>query len=1110
MVLLLLSVTALAADRGIEYTIHSMKMLEYATGAEYPAIPEAQFLVEVEVTNDCSGEIDAVMVVQYGHDGQMLNLQYIYSDIDIGETTVFGTMVDNTAGNIGCIKAFVVPKVGNMIPLANSMTIGDGVEVEPDPTPDPEPTPEPEPVPGVYSTAVKAGTIFEDMGLEQTTMATVIRNGEQQADFQLKKGVTTKIGGNGVLIEAVVDAEMNVTLYITDTYLAQVDDITGREVDFSVFLNSGDVLTIANYVTDMELAEGQYVLVTMEDDEIMTVVPAIEVRGMVDAIGAASTYTILDGVKYNHSFNLNQTDGSPVYDPKFNTEMILLLDKYGYMIGLMPAPTVEVLDGYVLVTGSEFESGGLASTDKALVEVLHLDGTGYEVLNLQTKRTGSNSYRVTRFLNPYGDWENLTETAMIPYGFYGYTMTENGEIILKALSNTKAAEIQTLAGSIAADGISQNFEFTGATADLVIDSNTALHLVSSKACETYVGYKNFRIDADGVDALIVYKGRTVQEIYVINGKLLEDDIVAYYNGGETQIRDGETYLPLYVNGEKEYYSYPGPSIVWTEVGSALEKLPEGAYVVEKEGDTLTRMTLLKSETHTRFVTVAKDNYFYEQNSEVNITYADDVEIYDLTDDGTPVDAVAVNDQVLYINKGDKGANVATYIWILSHGDAVIEPEEPDAGETEVLDGYVLVTDSECQGGGLASSDKALVEVMHLDGTGYEVFNLQTRRTTVDGQTVTQYKTPEGYWTVIDCDMSDMIPYGFYGYTMTETGEIVLKALSNTKATDIEIISGRIAADGKSQNIDFTGAMVDLVVDSNTTLHLVSSKGSETYVGYKNFRIDADGVDALITYKGRTVQEIYVINGKLLEDDIVAYYNGGESEIRGGKEYIPLYVDGEKRYYRYPGSDIVMDEMGNMQTLADGAYIVELEGEMLTRMTLILSERDRDDIVTTVKSEYFNTEAESHVTYADGVQIYDLTNGGAPVDAVAKDDRVLYITYGDKGANVATYIWILKHNASATVVAPDWVAPSAIAVFSKTGDNGWQVDLSGLAPYSDIEIRAYAILNGIHGLHSTYSFTTEYEETFICADVCSFDGTMYFEVIVNGECILTTDTYVFVK
>ena len=88
MVLLLLSVTALAADRGIEYTIHSMKMLEYATGAEYPAIPEAQFLVEVEVTNDCSDEIDAVMVVQYGHDGQMLNLQYIYSDIDIGETTV--------------------------------------------------------------------------------------------------------------------------------------------------------------------------------------------------------------------------------------------------------------------------------------------------------------------------------------------------------------------------------------------------------------------------------------------------------------------------------------------------------------------------------------------------------------------------------------------------------------------------------------------------------------------------------------------------------------------------------------------------------------------------------------------------------------------------------------------------------------------------------------------------------------------------------------------------------------------------------------------------------------------------------------------------------------
>ena len=118
------------ADRGIEYTINRMGMYDIDTHEEYKAIPKDRFFVEIEVTNECSAQVDAMMIVQYSPEGQMLDLDYLYSDTEMGKTALFGTLVDNRDGSIGCIKAFVVPTVGSMIPLAESMEIGE-VEEQP-------------------------------------------------------------------------------------------------------------------------------------------------------------------------------------------------------------------------------------------------------------------------------------------------------------------------------------------------------------------------------------------------------------------------------------------------------------------------------------------------------------------------------------------------------------------------------------------------------------------------------------------------------------------------------------------------------------------------------------------------------------------------------------------------------------------------------------------------------------------------------------------------------------------------------------------------------------------------------------------------------------------
>ena len=239
----------------------------------------------------------------------------------------------------------------------------------------------------VYTAAVKSGTIFTDLDLDKATKATVYNNGEKEF-FQVKKNDSTKIGGNGVVIEAYVDADMNVTLIQIDTYLAQVEDILDEEVTLNVFGHK----TVDEQVveTDMDLVDDQFVLVTIADKEIQTIATVEELNGVLDAHGAASTYTKMDGTKYSHSAHLVQKaaddkDYVKAYEPKYDdAEMVMMFDEYGYMIALKPVASAEKMEGYVYVTDSEFEVGGLAATGKALVEVMWLDGTGYEVLSLDT------------------------------------------------------------------------------------------------------------------------------------------------------------------------------------------------------------------------------------------------------------------------------------------------------------------------------------------------------------------------------------------------------------------------------------------------------------------------------------------------------------------------------------------------------------------------------------------------------------------------------------------------------------------------------------------------------------------------------------------------------
>ena len=539
----------------------------------------------------------------------------------------------------------------------------------------------------VYTAAVKSSTIFSDLDLDKATKATVWDNGEKDS-FQVKKNDSTKIGGNGVLIEAYVDEDMNVTLVKIDTYLAQVEDILDEEVTLNVFGHK----TVDEQVveTDMDLVDDQFVLVTIADKEIQTIATVEEVNGVLDAHGAKSTYTKMDGTKYNHSEHLVQktehdAEYAKAYEPKYDdAEMVMMLDEYGYMIALKPVASTEKLDGYVLVTDSEFEVGGLIANDKALVEVMWLDGTGYEVLELQTKRTGSGNARVTEYLDANGDWREVKNTETVAFGFYGYTMTEDGEIVLKALSETKANELEVLPGAVKAEG-KQQFVFGDDAKNLVLDNESVMHLVTDKAVETLEGYKNIKID-ETVNALVIYKGRTVETVYVIDGNLIDKDLYAYYNGDEFEVRGKKTYIPVYMDGEMQYYTFDTAMIVGGGVNTVVnEELPVGVYTIALENNKIVEMAnvLTKDWSGTKVISTASNGKYFtvegKNVNEVNVTYADGVKVFDMTEDGVEIEKVVKGDTIVYVKNNENKGEVATHIWVVKHNSKVANVED-DAAE----------------------------------------------------------------------------------------------------------------------------------------------------------------------------------------------------------------------------------------------------------------------------------------------------------------------------------------------------------------------------------------------------------------------------------------------
>ena len=107
----------------IPYTVNSVSITDLS-GNELEEIPNESFYVEINITkNDNSKNADSMIIAAYDENGTFTDVKFLKGIYNQNQTVSFGAMLNNSKGNIGCIKSFVWNNIAGVSPLSNVVEI---------------------------------------------------------------------------------------------------------------------------------------------------------------------------------------------------------------------------------------------------------------------------------------------------------------------------------------------------------------------------------------------------------------------------------------------------------------------------------------------------------------------------------------------------------------------------------------------------------------------------------------------------------------------------------------------------------------------------------------------------------------------------------------------------------------------------------------------------------------------------------------------------------------------------------------------------------------------------------------------------------------------------
>ncbi|MCI7473831.1 MAG: S-layer homology domain-containing protein [Clostridiales bacterium] len=376
-----------------------------------------------------------------------------------------------------------------------------------------------------YTDAVKSGTLYTDLGLSKTTPATVVADGgSDTTTFSIEKSNSTKTGGKGVLTEAYVDADKNVTLVQINTYVGQVskvataDDVKKDEKPYIEIDGLSNVVYGGKFETAVEYAEDDIVLYTYDKSEkkVMSVALAEKVEDLELTSTTGSTKFVAGGTTYEY----NAT--AAVYGGRLKDSINVYLDTNGYVVYVEKYEAGSTNYAFVLDT-KQNNDGWNGSKNTYEAKLLLTDGS---VVVVDT------------------DKKKATENT-----FVSYTVDDNDVYTLTAKDKTSTAgsKIEVSKGT------------SKFTADAAYYANSStIFLVHDNVNDEYVVYT-------GIANMPTMNGAATVYVNTKNGAPNSVASIVYISAADTVVSDANKGLVYIIAGSEsdlindadkgEYYTY---------------------------------------------------------------------------------------------------------------------------------------------------------------------------------------------------------------------------------------------------------------------------------------------------------------------------------------------------------------------------------------------------------------------------------------------------------------------------------------------------------------------------------------------------------------------------
>ena len=398
-----------------------------------------------------------------------------------------------------------------------------------------------------YTEAVKLGTIYSDLALSDSikkgAVEFVMDGAASEAGFAadgttalsglaITKGNSTKIGGNGVLVEVYYDDVANTAkVILVNTYAGEVTSARAKTAskDANVTVTPLNAARGGVYETeDFKVDDAVTYNYSNKagDTGVKNVAKAEQVTGTLTGYSSSSVVVGGTTYKFNKAASISSLSGA------VDKEVTLTLDKYGFVLDVDASATSTNYAGVL-----KYSAGAGDFNDTPKVKLLFTDGTTEIVeLTAAAKKTDGS-------------------TAVSEGDIVSYTINNKGKYTLKTLDD---ADTTTTAGSTL--HMTTKGSSTIAVDSVSVANGKTIFLVATKSGSNTV-YTVYTGIANVPTVTIANGNKYVASAYAKNGTVAT---VVYINataGTVTSAKNETVFLltntdgPSYDSVKGEYYTY---------------------------------------------------------------------------------------------------------------------------------------------------------------------------------------------------------------------------------------------------------------------------------------------------------------------------------------------------------------------------------------------------------------------------------------------------------------------------------------------------------------------------------------------------------------------------